>query len=272
MNDTLGRNGSPFSEELWQHIDEAVIDTARQTLAARRFLPMYGPLGLGAGIAAIDQLCREEVDEDGFAVVQGRRLVQIPQLYEDFWLYWRDIEAGGAAGAEMNLSAAHMAAQALALREDKMVFHGVKSLGVEGLLTAKGVGRQSRAGSWSEGENAYADVARAMTSLLQKGRIGKLRLVVSPDVRIQMERLQPGTGLLESKRVEKLLGSKIVMSVSLAPNTAMLLSAQPQYMDLLVGQDISVAYLEAVDLNHRLRALETAIVRVKAPDAIVVFE
>lgn len=271
MNDYLGRDGAPFSEALWQQIDETVVGAAKGTLVARRFLTLRGPLGPGASVTSIDRLSREEVDEDGFSVMQGRTLVQIPQLYEDFWLYWRDLEASDEAGAEVNLSAASMAAQSLALREDRMVFYGIKSLGIDGLANAKGANRQKR-GDWSQGEGAYADVAKAMTTLLEKGRIGRMTLVVSPDVLVQLERIQPGTGVLESQRIEKLLGSRIYMSVSLTPGTALLLSAQPQYMDLLVGQDIRTAYTEAVELNHHLRVLETAIVRVKAPDAIVVFE
>lgn len=273
MNDYLGREGAPFSAELWQQIDGAVVNAAKETLVARRFLPLYGPLGAGVGSVPIDRLDEKEETsvEEGFAYIEGRTMAQIPQLHEDFWLYWRDIEMSEHAGVEINLSAAQMAAQKLALREDKMIFYGVKALGIEGLLTAKGIGTIKR-GDWSQGEGAYADVAKAMTMLLQKGRMGRLKLLVSPDVLVQLERLQPGTGVLESQRIEKLLGSKIYMSLSLEPNTAALISAQPQYMDLVVGQDIRTAYTEAVDLNHHLRVLETALPRIKAPDAVVVLK
>lgn len=272
MNDYLGRDGAPFSVELWNAIDSAVVSTVKETLVARRFLTLHGPLGPGVRFAAVDKLGREEVDEDGFAVMQGRNLVQLPQLYEDFWLYWRDLEASSDAGMDINLTAARMASQALSLREDKMAFYGIKSLGIEGLANAKGSNTLKRSGSWGDGEFAYSDIAKGMTTLLQKGRIGRLTLVVSPDVLVQLERIQPGTGVLESKRIEKLLSSKIYMSVSLEPNTALLVSAQPQYMDLVVGQDIKTAYTEGVELNHHLRILETAVPRVKAPDAIVRFQ
>lgn len=271
MNDYLGRDGAPFSVELWQQIDAAVVSAAKETLVGRRFLTLHGPLGPGVSFVPIDKLTHEEIDEDGFAVMQGRTLAQLPQLYEDFWLYWRDLEATESAGVAPSLSAARLAAQTLAIREDKMVFYGIKSLGIDGLANAKGANTQKR-GDWSQGEGAYADIAQAMTTLLSKGRIGRLTLVVSPDVLVSLERIQPGTGVLESKRIEKLLGSKIYMSVSLQPNTAILVSAQPQYMDLTVGQDIRTAYTEAVELNHHLRVMETAVVRVKAPDAIVLFQ
>lgn len=271
MNDYLGRDGAPFSADLWQQIDSAVVESAKETLVARRFMPLHGPLGPGVGMVSVDKLVHEETEEDGFAVMQGRNLIQLPQLHEDFWLYWRDLEAADSAGMPASVSAARVAAQALALREDRMAFYGVKSLGIEGLLTAKGAGTMKR-GDWSQGEGAYSDVAKAMAMLLGKGRIGRMRLVVSPDMYVLLERLQPGTGVLESQRIEKLLDGKIYMSISLEPGTAMLLSAQPQYMDLVVGQDIRTAYTEAVDLNHHLRVLETAVPRIKAADAIVILK
>lgn len=271
MNNYLGREDAPFSEALWQQIDQTVVAAARETLVARRFLPMAGPLGAGASFTSIDRLDRAEGGEAGLSVMQGRDLAQIPQLYEDFWLYWRDLESSESTGLDVNLAGARIAAQQLALREDRMAFYGIKSLGVEGLLTAKGI-NTVKPGNWETGESAYTDIAKAMTMLLQKGRIGRHTLVVSPDVLIKLERIQPGTGTLETERIEKLIGNKIYMTVSLDPGTAMLVSAQPQYMDLVVGQDIRTAYTEAVDLNHHLRVLETALPRVKAPDAVVVFK
>lgn len=271
MSDYLGREGAPFSEDLWNQIDRAVVDSAKETLVARRFLPLHGPLGPGVATVAVDRLGREEVESDGFSVMQGRALVQLPLLWEDFWLYWRDLESA-QPGIDMSLSAARTAAQALAIKEDRMVFYGVEALGIEGLLTAKGINTLKRSGDWGEGENAYRDVAQAMSTLVAKGRIGRHTLVVSPDVQVQLARIQPGTGILESARLEAMLGRKIQMSTSLKPGTALLVSAQPQYVDLVVGQDIRTAYTEAVDLNHHLRVLETALPRVKAADAIVVFE
>lgn len=270
MNDYLGREGAPFSEALWQQIDAAVVSAAKETLVGRRFLTMRGPMGSGAGVTTIDKLTFEEQDDEGFATMQGRKFVEIPQLYEDFWLYWRDLEASEQMGFDLNLTAARQASQALALREDRMVFYGIKSLGVEGLANASGANKIKH-GDWTQGEAAYSDVAKGMAMLLQKGRIGRLKLLLSPDMLVQLERLQPGTGVLESQRIETLLGGKIYMSVSLDPGTALLVSAQPQYMDLVVGLDIRTAYTEAVELNHHLRVLETAIPRVKAADAIVVF-
>lgn len=271
MNDYLGRDGAPFSAPLWQQIDSAVATTLKETQVARKFLPIHGPLGPGATIAAIDSLGREEIDEGGISIMGNRTLAQIPQLYEDFWLYWRDLEASDSADIPANVSATRFAAQALAMKEDRMVFYGVKALGIEGLLTAKGVNTQKR-GDWSTGETAYADVAAAMATLMEKSRFGNHVLLTSPDLMVQLNRLQPGTGVMESERIATLVNRNIVMTPVLQPKTALLLSAQPQFVDMVIGQDAYTAYTEAVDLNHHLRVLETALVRIKAPDAIVVFK
>ena len=269
--DYLGRDAAPFTEELWRQIDEAVIGAARESLVARRFLPFFGPVGPGLNAAEISSPDKEEIFKDGFSIMEGRRLMRVPQLYEDFWIYWRDIEGSRRVNFPLDLSMAKSAAQRLALREDKMIFYGVKELGLEGLLTVEGAAAQSL-GDWNEGETAFRAVSEAISSLAKKGRYGQYALVLSPNLFVALHRLQPGTGMLELERIKSLVGGRVFNAVMLEPNTALLVCAQPQYLDLMVGQDISTAYTELVDLNHHLRILETAVLRLKAPDAIVVFK
>jgi len=51
--DYLGRNDAPISAELWQQIDETVINNAKQHMVCRRFLNIYGPLGAGTSTFAV---------------------------------------------------------------------------------------------------------------------------------------------------------------------------------------------------------------------------
>lgn len=265
----LSRDDAPFSDALWNQIDNAVVTSVKDMLVGRRFLPMHGPVGAGASTTIVDTLGqKKEILEDGVGYFEARRTVQIPQLYEDFWLYWRDLEAGEAY---VDLSAAQNAAQHLARREDGMIFYGLENLGIEGLLTAPGINTQARS-DWAEGEGSFGDIAQAISTLQQKARYGRHTLVVSQDLFVQLQRIQECTGILESDRIRDLLGGRLFVSSVLEKGTAVLLSAQPQYMDLLVGVDISTAYTEAVDLNHHLRVLETAVPRIKAPDAIVLIK
>lgn len=269
--DFLARESSPFSKELWDIIDSTVVSTARKALTGRRFLTLYGPLGAGAQTVPVDSGILSEDVQDGIVKTSGRRFLEVPQLFEDFTLFWRDLEAQAASGYPADLTAVVAAAQAAAKKEDKFIFFGNKELGYEGLLTAQGVNKLKKA-DWKQGENAFSDVAQAVSLLVDKGLTGRYALVVSPDIYFQLQRIQPGTGVLESERLEKLLDGHLYRSTALGGGKAVLLNTEPQYVDLVVGQDLSTAYLELKDLNHNLRILETLLLRIKRKDAIVVFE
>jgi len=269
--DYLSREAAPFTEDLWRRIDEAIVEACREILVGRRFLPFFGPVGPGLNAVDISSPEKEEVFEDGFSVFNGRALKQVPQLYEDFWLYWRDIEGSRRAGFPEDMTAARTAAQKLALREDRMIFYGVPELGYDGLLSVKGVNEQPL-GDWEAGEGPFLSVAAAVSTLTAKGKLGRHTLVLSQDLFVALHRIQPGTGTLELERVRSLVDGQVFSSPVLKPKTALLVCAHSQYLDFMVGQDISCAYTELVDLNHHLRILETAILRVKDPEAIVVFK
>ena len=94
---------------------------------------------------------------------------------------------------------------------------------------------------------------------------------MGPDLYYQLQRIQPGTGMMEIDRIRELLGGRVFKSNTLA-GKALLVCSEAQYMDLAVGQDMAASYLELVDLNHHFRILETVALRVKNGEAIVVFE
>ena len=96
--DYLAREGAPIAPALWEKIDAAVIDNAKKHMVARRFLSLYGPLGPGASVVAVDSAAKDEALENGVGRITGRRLVELPQLYEDFSLLWRDLEEAQRMG------------------------------------------------------------------------------------------------------------------------------------------------------------------------------
>ena len=144
-------------------------------------------------------------------------------------------------------------------------------MGVAGLLNAPGANKIKRS-DWSTGENAFTDVAKGIATLDEKGYIGRYALVLSPDLYLDLQRIQPGTGLMEIDRVSRMVDGRVFRAPVLGMNKAVLVCCEPQYMDLVLGQDMTTAYLELVDLNHHLRVLETVLPRTKRQDAIVVYD
>lgn len=269
--DYLARETAPFSAEVWEQIDNAVIDTAKKHLVCRRFLNLFGPLGAGTSTVAINTVKKDESLENGFGTVTGRKIVELPQLYEDFTLFWRDLEESEKNGWPLDLSAAAAAAQRAAKREDNLILFGNKELGMEGLLTAEGSYKIQR-GNWKEGEDAFRDVARAIAYLSANSLLGRYALVLSPDVYLDLQRIQPGINMVELDRIAKLVDGRVYAAGAFGANKAVLVCAEPEYIDLAVGADFGVGYLELKDFNHAFRILETVALRIKNPAAIVNFE
>ncbi|MFZ5969327.1 MAG: family 1 encapsulin nanocompartment shell protein [Bacillota bacterium] len=274
----LLRNDSLFTNDMWNSIDELVVRVAKEQLIGRRFIPIFGPLGPGVDSINIDRLdvnMDTKVDffgeEDTPIKVSGRKYVTLPMLYKDFSLSWRDIERSKQMNVPVELAPAAIAATACCQKEDRIIFHGNPELGYPGLTTVEGRQVLEKT-NWSEGENPFKDIALGIEMLIQKGFYGPYVLIVSPDLYLQMQRLQAGTGILELDRVKELVGGKIYQTPALGKNKAVLLNKGAENMDLVIGQDMVTAYLGPEQLNHNLRILETVLLRIKRPDAIVTFE
>ena len=266
--DYLEREG-PFTEDLWQKLDSVVVNELKKQLIGRKFMPIKGPMGSGMQFIKVDTLDKEEVVEDGFAMTEGRKVYEIPQLYADFWLYWRDLQSTGDANAD--LSAAMRASQMLAKREDNLIFYGNQKLGIDGLLTIKG-SQSVKKGDWSTGEASFKDVYAGITKLEKANRLGRYSLIMSPDLFAELQRIQPGTGTIEAERIKTLITGSMLKSTELKEKTAFLVCGESYYMDLAIGQDVTTTIVDDENLNQKLRIMETALPRIKAPDSIVVFK
>lgn len=268
----LSREAAPFSEGLWEQIDAAVVKTARNSLVGRRFLHVFGPLGVGVQTVPVDDAdAVEEVEKEGLITTSGRKFTEIPLIFEDFTLLARDLESAKKSGFPTDLSRAERAAEACALKEDKLIFWGSKDAGYDGLLTVPGTQKVEKK-DWSAGENAFTDIATGITALSEKGFYGTYSLALSLDLYMQLQRIQPGTGLLEVDRISKLLNGHIHPARALGQGKAVLVASDEMNMDLVIGQDMAAAYLEQKDLNHSIRILETVLPRFKRKEAIVAFE
>jgi uncharacterized linocin/CFP29 family protein len=269
--DYLAREGSPISDDLWEKIDNAVVSAAKRTLTGRKFISIYGPLGGGLQSINVDNTDKLYEAEGSISVIKGRTYQHIPLLNQDFTLLWRDLEFSRQMGLPVDLTSVIEAASQCALKEDELIFLGNDELGYKGLLTEDGIIRISIS-DWSEGENPFKDLAAGLSSFIENGITGRKALVVSPNLLVHLQRIQPGTGITEYDRINKLLNGNIFSTPILKANKAILLCAEPQNMDLVIGQDMITSYLETKNLNHYFRIIETLLLRIKNKQAVIVFE
>ncbi|MBV8715621.1 MAG: bacteriocin family protein [Chloroflexi bacterium] len=279
MAEYLQRDQAPLGPAEWAAIDQAVVRTAQSVLVGRRFINLVGPFGpgvealpndvlSGGGGGRIDLLGNAEDEQ---LSIENRRFLPLPLLYKDFWIHWRDLESSRLIGVPLDVGKPAAAAAATAQTEDRLIFDGDAGLGLPGLRTVEGR-QQVPMSDWSSMGRAFSDVVEAVRVLTQAGFTGPYTLAVSPRLYADLNRIFDATGVLELEQVEKLARRGVYPTAALPEPGALLVDSGAQNLDLAVGLDMSTAYVESDNLNHRLRVLESLVLRIRRPGAICTFE
>lgn len=279
MAEYLQRDQAPFGVAEWAAIDQAVVRTAQSVLIGRRFINLVGPFGPGVEVLPNDVLSGSgggRVDllgdaEDEQLSIGSRQFLPLPLIYKDFWIHWRDLESSRVSGVPLDTGKAAAAAAATAQTEDRLIFDGNAALGLPGLRTVDGR-QQLPMGNWDTMGTAFTDVVEGIRVLTQAGFTGPYALAVSPRLYADLNRIFDGTGVLEVEQIEKLARRGVYPSAVLPEPGALLIDSGAQNLDLGVGLDLSTAYVESSNLNHHFRVLESLVLRIRRPGAIVAFE
>lgn len=258
MSEFLLREMSPFSEDVWKQIDATVEEIAKQHLVGRRFISLFGPLGLGALAVPVTQLAGKEEIRVG-----ARDLLQFTVLQQDFVLSWEEFTTAKQLDVPVDLSPVAAAAMRLAQQEDELIF--------DGLRRAKGA-ESAPLGEWEKSGGAFAAVAAALEKLISAGIYGPYALVMNPGLYAQLQRVMAGTGRLEIVHVRELLGGNVYFAPALKAREAFLVANAPYNLDLAVAQDMITAYTGNQGLDHSLRLMEKIALRIKRPNAICILK
>ncbi|POB11131.1 family 1 encapsulin nanocompartment shell protein [Sulfobacillus sp. hq2] len=269
----LQRDQAPLNEREWALLDEAVRRVIAQQVTGRRFLSLFGPVGSGVQVIPVDRTPPsgqgqvDMVGETNDAVRLAHRLYQkIPLLHRDFLVFWRDIESARAQGIPIDWSMAEAAASLVAQAEDRLILEGDASNQIEGLLTVSG--RQVLTPGEEQPNSGFHDVVRAINVLSAAGFYPPYTVVVGPELFATWHRLYGNTGVLEIEQIRKLAEQGVYVSPLMPTHTVLVLAAGAENMDLAIGIDAVVGYVESTSMNHRLRVLETLTLRIKRPAAI----
>jgi uncharacterized linocin/CFP29 family protein len=277
--DILDRSSAPLTGEEWNRIDEAVVKTARTMLVGRRLVEVLGPLGPGVysmpyatfsgrNSAGVDMIA----DRTDLVVEADRRgIAQLPIIFKDFKIFWRDVEADRHLGIPLDVSTAAVAAADVAVQEDELIFNGSADLGLAGLLNTEGrltVGM----GNWQEGGGPLADAVKAVNALITAGHYGPYAMAVNPFLYGQTVRIYGNTGMLELDQLKALLRGNIYPSSAVRENRAVVVATGMQNLNLAVGQDLVTSYTASESMNHIFRVFETLALLVRRPDAICTIE
>jgi len=262
--DYLNRQQAPFPDKVWRALDEAALTAAGDRLTARRFLPVEGPFGIG--LTAIecgnDEAFRQPRAVEA-ASVMGRTL-PVPMIRQIFRVSIRRVAAFIEHGQPLDLSPAEDAAEAVADREEELVYQGQPDLHLSGLLNSEGH-LETAGGDWSGVEGALADVLAGVTRLDEAGHRGPYALVLEPALYNGLFRLYPGTDVMQLEHLQRLCTRGIFK----APIQGGVL-VDPRAGTLIVGQDLKSGYVGQDGIHFQLYLCESVVLRLDDPEATCV--
>jgi uncharacterized linocin/CFP29 family protein len=262
--DSLNRDQAPFPAEIWQMVDAAAASAARDQLTARRFLDLEGPFGVGLTAIEVgnDDYCRQPGPDEAGAVMG--RAIPLPMLRKSFRLSIRRVAAYVQNGQPLDLSPAQDAAEAVANREEEMIYSGQPSFGLAGMLTAEGR-QQVGATDWTAPDHALQDVLAAATRLDDSGYRGPYALALSPALYNNLFRLYPGSDVMALEHLRRLCTAGIYKAA--IPGGVLV---DTRVGVLILGQDMQAGYSNQDGVHYHLYVSESIVLRIDEPKAICV--
>jgi len=262
MNDLL-RDQAPISSAAWQEIDAEAKRTLEVLLAARRLVDFNGPLGwtIGAISRGHTEALGESLQE---GVVARIRLVQpLTEMRVPFELSRVELDSIGRGATDADLNPVRNAARAAAVAEDRAVFQGYASAGIEGIFAASGAQRLTIPNSFE----LYPDVvAEATHRLRSEGVNGPYGIALGPRCYTGLTR-STTRGYPVIDHVRKLVDGPIVWAP--AADGAVVMSLRGGDFELSVGRDFSIGYLDHTATSVLLYLAESFTFRVLSPEAAV---
>jgi uncharacterized linocin/CFP29 family protein len=266
----LPREDAPFSDRVWQMIDEAAIGSARSQLAGRRVLEITGPMGLGVrGLEQGEKAVGVEVKRGRTsATMSSASAIPVPLISADFMISVRDIAAAEERGQRLELRQVVDAAIATAHLEDMLIFEGNRELGIEGLLTAEG-SEEVQIGDWHNVGQAMDDLIVAVTKLDSAGFAGPYTAALSPPIYNALFLRYPQGNQTQLEHARQIIASGLVKAPTLKSG-GVLLAAGREFATIMMGQDMTVGYAGPSGSNYELVIMESLTPYIPVPEAICI--
>jgi uncharacterized linocin/CFP29 family protein len=263
----LHREDAPFEKKVWERIDEVVVAAAKSQLSARRILHVEGPYGLGLKFLSGSDFAQ---DESGKASVSLSKAIPVVAIQQGFSLPARDIAAFEQQGIDLNLKAAAEAAMACARREEELLYVGSKSIGVNGLVTAKET-QSIKLQSWEETGNAVNNVIQAVTQLDSAGFHGPYSLALTPDRYNLLFRRYPQGNMTEIDHVKSIVTENVVKAPSINVGGVLTASGR-QFASIVLGQDVMTGFVGPSESAYEFVVSESIALKLLQPAAICLLQ
>ncbi|MGH9448998.1 MAG: family 1 encapsulin nanocompartment shell protein [Terriglobia bacterium] len=246
----LHRELAPISEMAWAQIEEEASRTLKRHLAARRVVDVKGPKTFEFSAVGTGHL-RQIEPPDGGMRAAIREVKALVELRVPFELTRQAIDNVERGANDSDWSPLKGAARKLAFAEDRAVFDGYTSAGIQGV-------RQSTSNPVvplpADVKSYPGAVARAVSQLRLAGVNGPYALLLGSESYTTISG-SSDDGYPVIEHVQRLVDGEIVWAPAISGGVV--LTTRGGDFELHIGQDISIGYLSHTETAVQLYLLET---------------
>jgi uncharacterized linocin/CFP29 family protein len=260
----LFRSKAPISEEAWAEIDSEATTSLKELLAARRIVDLSGPHGWAYSSEPTGRVA--EVEPPSGLEVQSRvRQVQpLVEFRTPFTLARAELDAIDRGACDADLDPVRFAARRAAMAEDRAVFHGYAPGGIVGLTEAS----PHESVIISSDYDAYPSfVATATARLKLAGVTGPYAIALGPRCYTGVIEQSEMGGYPVLEHLRLILGGPVVFAPGV--DGAVVVSLRGGDFELVLGQDLSIGYLDHDVDTVELYIEESLTLKVCAPEAAI---
>jgi uncharacterized linocin/CFP29 family protein len=260
----LLREHAPITEAAWSLIDEEAVERLTPALAARKLIDFAGPRGWQHSATNLGRT-RELPDAPAEELVATqRRVLPLVELRSPFALSRAELRDADRGADDVDFATLDAAAHRIATGENRAVFHGWESAGIEGIAERSS---QTPIALGEECEVWPRHVASAVEALLQAGIDGPYGLALGRDAytRVLQTTEHGGYPLLDHLR--KIIGGPLVWAPGV--QGAVVVSLRGGDFLFEAGEDLSIGYDDHDADEVRLYFVESFSFRVATPEAAV---
>ena len=261
----LFRDKAPISDAGWAEITDEATTSLREFLAARRLIDVGGPKGWAHAAEPTGRI--ESVDvPDGVEVEARLRQVQpLVEVRTPFTLSRDELDSIDRGACDADLDPVRFAARRAAMAEDRAVFHGFAGAGITGISESTPHDPVLIGTDY----DAYPSYVAAATARLKlAGVTGPYAIAMGPRCYQGVVEQSEMGGYPVLEHLKLILGGGPVVFAA-GVNGAVVISQRGGDVELVLGQDFSLGYLDHDVDTVQLYLEESFTVKLCAPEAAV---
>jgi uncharacterized linocin/CFP29 family protein len=260
----LHRELAPVNDAAWGEIEAEARRSLTHYLTARKLVDFSGPLGWDRSALGLGRVA--DVADAPAEGVEGRiRLVQpLAELRTVFTLEREEIDAVERGAPDADWDPVVDAARRAALAEDRMVFRGFPAAGVRGIVETSPHDPVTIDTDYSRYPNY---VAMAVETLKRAGVAGPYAIALGPRCYTGVIETTEHGGYPVLEHLRLIVEGPVLWAP--AVDGAVVLSLRGEDFELVVGQDLSIGYLDHDAQRVRLYLEESATFRAPSPEAAI---